>query len=366
MTETDTIVENKVKIFHDKTPFPLECGEVFPEVDLAYHTYGTLNEAKDNAVWVFHALTGNSDAADWWSGMIGEGKFFDPSQHFIVCANMLGSHYGSTSPLSINPETGKYYGLAFPVVTVRDVVNGHIRIAQHLDIQQVKIGIGGSMGGQQLLEWAIMQPDFFENIAVIACGAKMTPWSIALNETQRMAIEADPSVSEENLAKATTYEAFLNAGAKGMEAARAIGMLSYRSYEGYNIAQADNRDSIDTFKVQSYQRYQGLKLRKRFSALSYISVSKTMDSHNVGRDRGGIHNALDKIKSNTLIVGIQTDILFPLEEQAQIAAHIPHAKLKLINSKFGHDGFLIEFDQMLDLLEKFMKRKVKRPVNYVI
>jgi homoserine O-acetyltransferase/O-succinyltransferase len=359
MTETDTTTVQNVKIFHDKTPFPLECGEVLPEIDIAYHTYGTLNAAKDNVVWVFHALTGNSDAADWWSGMIGVDKFFDPSQHFIVCGNMIGSHYGSTCPLSIDPKTGKCYGRSFPTITVRDVVNGFIRLAQHLDVQRVAIGIGGSMGGQQVLEWAIMQPDFFENIAVIACGVKMTPWGVALNETQRMAIEADPSVSAENLVNATRHD-LLKAGAKGMEVARAIGMLSYRSYEGYNIAQADDEDRIDVFKVQNYQRYQAFKLRKRFNALSYISLSKTMDSHNVGRGRGGIHEALSKIKSNTLIVGIQTDILFPLEEQAQIAAHVPHAKLKLINSKFGHDGFLIEFDQMLELLEKFMKRKVRK------
>ena len=270
MTETATPTEPGRQVFHDNSPFPLECGVEFPKVDIAYNTYGQLNAKKDNVVWVFHALTGNSDAADWWSGMIGDGKFFDPAHNFIICANMIGSHYGSTSPLSINPATGTFYGKKFPTITVRDVVNGHIRLAQHLGIQRVKLGIGGSMGGQQVLEWSIMQPDFFENIAVIACGAKMTPWSIALNETQRMAIEADPSVSAEALAKATTYEAFANAGAKGMEAARAIGMLSYRSYEGYNIAQSDDNNHIDTFKVQSYQRYQGEKLRKRFNALSYL------------------------------------------------------------------------------------------------
>lgn len=363
-TEVQTLVV--AQVFHDQRPFPLECGDILPELDLAYHTYGTLNAAKDNVVWIFHALTGNSDAADWWNGMVGDGKFFDPTEYFIVCANMIGSHYGSTNPLSINPKTGRFFGRDFPTISIRDVVNGHIRLAQYLDIQRVKIGIGGSMGGQQVLEWAIIQPDFFEKIAVIACGAKMTPWSIALNETQRMAIEADPSVSPENLAEATTYDEFFNAGAKGMEAARAIGMLSYRSYEGYNVAQADGRDLLDVFKVQSYQRYQGEKLRRRFNALSYMSLSKTMDSHNVGRGRGGVHSALEKIKSNVLVVGIQSDILFPIEEQVQIAAYIPHAQLEVIHSKFGHDGFLIEFDQMLDIMEKFTKRRIKRPVNFVI
>ena len=146
-------------------------------------------------------------------------------------------------------------------------------------------------------------------------------------------------------------------GAKGMEAARAIGMLSYRSYEGYNIAQADESDHLDVFKAQSYQRYQGFKLRKRFNALSYLSLSKTMDSHNIGRGFGDIKKALSQIKSNALITGIETDMLFPVEEQVQLAAHIPNAHLAVIHSKFGHDGFLIEFDQMLHLLEKFMKTK---------
>ena len=166
MTVTETPSETSLKIFHDNSPMTLECDAVLPHVDIAYNTYGKLNEKKDNIVWVFHALTGNSDAADWWSGMIGKGKFFDPTNDFIVCANMIGSHYGSTSPLSINPITGTFYGREFPTITIRDVVNGHIRLAQHLGIQRVKLGTGGSMGGQQLLEWSIIQPDFFENIAV--------------------------------------------------------------------------------------------------------------------------------------------------------------------------------------------------------
>jgi homoserine O-acetyltransferase len=210
------------------------------------------------------------------------------------------------------------------------------------------------MGGQQVLEWAIMQPTLFEKIAVIACGAKMTPWGIALNEAQRMAIEADPSISAENVASITNLEDLKRIGGRGVAAARAIGMLSYRSYEGFNIAQADDRDLLDEFRVQSYQRHQGQKLQKRFDALSYLSLSKTMDSHNVGRQRGGIAKALNQIQAQALVVGIQTDILFPLEEQATIAAHIPHVQFAHINSKFGHDGFLIEFDQMYQFLKKFL------------
>jgi homoserine O-acetyltransferase/O-succinyltransferase len=345
-----------MKIFKYDAPFTLENGEILPKIQIAYHTYGTLNAQGDNVVWVCHALTGNSEATDWWSGLVGEGKYLDPKQYFIVCANMLGSHYGSTSPISENPKTGRFYGLDFPTISIRDVVNAHQILAQHLEIQSIELAIGGSMGGQQVLEWAIMQPDFFKNIAVIACGAKMTPWSIALNETQRMAIESDPSVSKENIEKIDDLDTLISTGAKGMEAARAIGMLSYRSYEGYNYAQQDDRDLLDVFKVQSYQRYQGQKLAQRFNALSYLSLSKTMDSHNVGRNRGGIEKALKSIKTDTLVVGIQSDILFPLEEQIALAKQIPGATLEVIQSKFGHDGFLIEFDQMLALLQKFMHK----------
>ena len=346
--------ETAPKIWYYNHAFELESGEILPDLHIAYHTYGTLNVTRDNVVWICHALTANSDVADWWSGLVGEGKFFDPANNFIVCANMIGSHYGSTSPLSVDKRTQTFFAKNFPIVTVRDIARAHQLLAEKLGIKKIKIAVGGSMGGQQVLEWAILQPDLFDKIALIACGAQMTPWSIALNETQRMAIEADPTFDDEVVSKIETREALIKAGAKGMEAARAIGMLSYRSYTGYNLAQADDSDNIDAFRVQTYQRYQAEKLRKRFSALCYESVSKTMDTHNVGRNRGGVALALKRVKAKTLVVGIQTDILFPLEEQIILAAHIPNARLEVIQSKFGHDGFLIEFDQMHALLTKFL------------
>ncbi len=344
---------NGVKSVYFKQPFELESGAVLPELTIAYNTYGELNETKDNVVWVCHALSANSDVADWWSGLIGEGKFFDPKKYFIVCANMIGSHYGSTSALSINPETGKFYGKSFPVITIRDIARAHQMLAEYLKIEKIKIALGGSMGGQQVLEWAIQNPDFFSQIALIACGANMTPWSIGLNETQRMAIDADPTFADVYIPKLKSRDALIDAGAKGLEAARAIGMMSYRSYSGYNLAQNDTRNNIDAFKVQTYQRYQGEKLRKRFSALCYYSISKTMDSHNVGRNRESIHAALSKITARTLVVGIETDILFPLEEQVTLASHITNKEFRVIQSKFGHDGFLIEFDQMQRHLSNF-------------
>ena len=353
---TEKNIETAPKIWHYNQPFELECGEILPDLHIAYHTYGTLNPNRDNVVWICHALTANSDVADWWSGLVGEEKLFDPANNFIICANMIGSHYGSTSPLSIDKRTQTFFAKNFPIVTVRDLARAHQLLAEKLSIRKIKITIGGSMGGQQVLEWSILQPDLFDKIALIACGAQMTPWSIALNETQRMAIEADPTFENDAVSKIKTREALIKAGAKGMEAARAIGMLSYRSYTGYNLAQSDDSDNINTFRVQTYQRYQAEKLRKRFSALCYESVSKTMDSHNVGRNRGGVALALKRVKAKTLVVGIQTDILFPLEEQIILAAHIPDARLEVIQSKFGHDGFLIEFDQMHALLKKFLEK----------
>lgn len=326
-------------------PFLLESGVVLPELDIAYSTYGTLNAAKDNVIWVCHALTANSEALDWWSGLIGENRLFDPKNYFIVCANMLGSCYGATSPTSINPVTGKPYGKSFPLITVRDMVHSHQILQRHLGIQKVQLALGGSMGGQQVVEWAIIDPKLFERVAIIASNAKHSPWGIAFNEAQRMAIFAD----------STLYDDTPEAGKKGLEAARAIGMLSYRNYDTYGATQGEQSDDkLDDFRASSYQRYQGLKLWSRFNALAYISLSRSMDSHNVGRGRGGVENALRQIKSKTLVVGIQSDILFPIEEQIFMAQHIPNAKIEIIDSLYGHDGFLIEYEALTEKLQAFL------------
>ena len=334
-----------IQILKHPHAFQLESGQLLPEIEIAYSTYGKLNDRRDNVVWVFHALTGNSEAADWWDGLVGNGKIFDPNQYFIVCANMLGSHYGSTSPLSINPATNKRYGADFPLITVRDIVTAHQILQNTLGVQRIFLGLGGSMGGQQTLEWALKDPSAFEHIAIIACGPKQSAWAIALNEAQRMAIEADNSI----------YDETPEAGAKGIAAARSIGMLSYRNYQTYNALQTDQDDRMDNFRASSYLRYQGKKLAARFNPLSYISLSKTMDSHDIGRGRSSVETALSTISIKTLIVGIESDILFPREEQELMAKHIPHAHFTIIDSPYGHDGFLIEYKHLTDILSKFLK-----------
>lgn len=338
-----------MKQLNIQEPFQLECGATLPELTIAYHTFGELNEDKSNVIWVCHALTANSNPVDWWPGLIGEGKLLDPEKYFIVCANMLGSCYGTTGPASLDPVSGKKYALDFPLVTIKDMVAAHKRLRAHLDIDQIKLCVGGSMGGQQVLEWAISEPDRFENIVVLASNAQHSPWGIAFNEAQRMSIMADPSIHEEGE----------EAGKAGLEAARAIAMLSYRSYYTYQLTQSEKKnDKLDDFLASSYQRYQGRKLERRFDVYAYLCLSRAMDSHNVGRNRDSVAAALRAIKAKSLIIGIQSDLLFPVEEQAFIANHIPGAKLEIIDSIYGHDGFLIESDAIASRVNALIQRTI--------
>lgn len=327
-------------------PFALESGAILPRLEIAYHTFGTLNAERDNVIWVFHALTANSDVSDWWDGLFGKDKALDPTRDFIICANMLGSCYGSSSPLSKDPRTDKpFYGNFPRLVTVRDMVKAHQILADKLGIRMIKLGIGGSMGGQQLLEWAVMQPERFERIMPLATNAKHSPWGIAFNESQRMALEADP----------TLWKSSRLAGKAGLKAARSMALLSYRNYQTYQHSQGDAEESLDNFRVKSYQQYQGEKLVKRFNAQSYYVLSKAMDSHDLGRGRGGVEKALSQITARAKVVGIQSDVLFPPEEQRCIARNIREAQYSEIDSSYGHDGFLIEWDILNALILDFLR-----------
>jgi len=335
-------------IFNSDKPLTLESGYRLPGYHLAYTTYGKLNNAKDNVVWIFHALTANSDAADWWAGLVGNGKLFDPENYFIVCANMPGSCYGSLGPLDKNPETGEPYYHDFPFFTPRDMIHAYQPLKEYLGIEKINIGIGGSMGGQQLLEWAIEEPELFEYIFPIATNARHSAWGIAFNASQRMSIEADGTWKEKKP----------EAGMEGMKAARSIALISYRHYDTYHASQSEHHiDKIENYKSESYQKYQGEKLGKRFNAFSYYFLSKGMDAHNVGRGRVSIENALQQIKAKTIVIGVYSDILFPLGEQQFIAENIPGAKLAAINSLYGHDGFLLEFEQIQEIITDAIEKK---------
>lgn len=328
--------------------FELESGAVLPEITIAYQSYGEVSEAGDNVVWVCHALTGNANAAEWWDGLIGSGKILDTDKYFVLCANVIGSCYGTTGPDHINPLTGDRYGKDFPLVTIRDMVKAHELLREYLSIEQIYLLIGGSLGGQQALEWAISHPDRMQNLCILASNAKHSAWGIAFNEAQRMAIEADP----------TFHNNAPESGKEGLEAARAIAMLSYRTYSIYDEKQSEtNPDKIDAFRAASYQRYQGNKLQQRFNAYAYMTLSKAMDSHNVGRGRGGQEAALGKVKAHTLVISIGSDLLFPAAEQLFIAEHIRGASYANVESIFGHDGFLTEYGQIAPMLEQWLHHK---------
>jgi homoserine O-acetyltransferase len=316
-------------------------------MNIAYHVYGKLNEEKNNVVWVCHALTANSDAVDWWKGVVGQGTLIDPEKYFIVCANILGSCYGSTGPLTNDPKTGQPYFNKFPLVTIRDMVNANILLRQHLGIDKIHLLMGGSMGGYQVLEWCLMEPGIIKNSFLIATSATESAWGIAVHTTQRLAIESDPTWNEANV----------NAGQKGLKAARAIGILTYRNYGILVERQSDpDAEKIDNFKASSYINYQGDKLVKRFNAYSYWLLTKSMDSHNISRGRGGDpKKVLQTIQQKTLIIGISSDILCPLHEQELLAENIPNSNLVEIDSPFGHDGFITEADKISNELSRWMK-----------
>ncbi len=343
-TAIEKLVTDQRQYFHYPHAFQLESGEYLPEFTLAYHTFGRLNAAKDNVVWVVHALTGSSNPLEWWPGVVGKGCAINLENHFIVCANSLCSPYGSTNPLSVDPRTGEPYYHDFPLITIRDIANSFELLRIHLDIDRIRLLAGASLGGQQALEWSVIAPGVFEHQLLIATNAKHSPWGIAFNESQRLAIQADQ----------TWRERRPDAGQAGMLAARSIALLSYRSAQGYNKTQADDGEKLEDFRVQTYQKYQGEKLVQRFNAYSYWSLSKAMDSHNVGRFRGGIESALSSIRARTTILGIETDILFPLEEQKLLYRYIPNARLDVIHSDLGHDGFLTESTKVTQVIKGVM------------
>jgi homoserine O-acetyltransferase/O-succinyltransferase len=332
--------------FHHYQPFPLENGQVLPDIRIGYHTYGNLNAAGDNVVWICHALTANSDVIRWWPGMVGEHRYVNPEKHFIVCANILGSCYGSSGPLTENPTTGKPYYSSFPMVTIRDMVKAHILLRKHLGIKQIHLLVGGSMGGYQALEWCLMESSIIKDLLLIATSAAESAWGIAVHTAQRLAIEADSTWMERND----------EAGSKGLRAARGIGILTYRNYAIMKEKQSDpEMNKLDNYKASSYISYQGNKLSRRFNAYSYWLLTKAMDSHQIARNRGGDpKKVLASISQRTLIIGITSDILCPLAEQEFLARYIPNNKLVCIDSLYGHDGFMVETEKIGNCLKEWM------------
>lgn len=329
-----------IKYFQYNKNFQLESGEAFNGLKIAYSIYGDVNAEK--TIWVCHALSGNSLVADWWSGIFGEGRFFDFSKYRVICANVVGSCYGTTGPDDEEDYTD------YPLITIRDMVNAHELLRDHLGIESIDILIGASLGGQQALEWAIKAPEVHKRLILIATNAVHSPFGRAFNEAQRLALKADPTFGKQG------------GGEDGLSAARAIAMLSYRSYEDFKIKQADEADKTDDYRGASYVKYQGDKFKSRFKAGAYYTLSKAMDSHDISRNRGGLEIVLGEVNAETLVVGVDSDLLFPLSEQKFLAQHIPDAHLGVIHSQHGHDAFLIEYDQLIHLLDEFLNNDFQR------
>lgn len=332
-------------IYTYHTPFTLESGVSLPQLKIAYHSYGAYTPGKKVA-WVCHALTANSDVADWWKGLVGQEALINPNDYFIVCANIIGSCYGSTGPLSKDDRGASIQFDPFPILTIRDMVQAHILLRQHLGIDSIDLLLGGSMGGYQALEWALTEPTIIQKMFLIATSASESAWGIAVHTAQRLAIEADR----------TWKDATPHAGAKGLKAARAIGMLTYRNYNIFQEKQTDaDPEKMDDFKASSYINYQGDKLVKRFNAYSYWLLTKSMDSHHLARKRGGnLMATLATIQIPTLIIGINSDLLCPLQAQQFLEEHMPKATLVAIDSMYGHDGFIIETEKITTHLKAWL------------
>ncbi|MDJ0927250.1 MAG: homoserine O-acetyltransferase [Gammaproteobacteria bacterium] len=315
----------------------LESGQVLHHVPVAYRTWGELNAAADNVIVICHALTGNTDADDWWSGLIGPGKAIDTHHYFVVCANVIGSPYGSVSPLTVNPQTGQAWGPDFPTTTVRDCVALHRQLLEQLGVARVAFAIGGSLGGMQALEWAF-HGDFVRGLVPIAVGGRHSAWCIGWSEAQRRAIVSDSRWRD------GLYDVN-DPPVDGLAVARMMAMISYRSFEEFD-ERFGREQSDDGFHAETYLRHQGQKLVDRFDANCYLRLTEVMDTHDVSRDRGHYLDVLRGIEQPTLVVGITTDILYPLEEQRELEVNIPNAELAVLKANQGHDSFLIAQEQL--------------------
>ena len=326
--------------------FHFEAGGSLAGLQIVYHTSMQAFDGSRKVVWICHALTANSDVPDWWPQLVGPGKLIDTDRFFVVCVNMLGSPYGTTGPSSVNPATGRPFFFSFPGVTVRDMVRTFIEVRKALDILHIDLLVGSSIGGFTAAEWAVMEPEVFRHVVLMATDVRVSPWLSAQAEAQRMALEADASFRRaENL----------DGGKEGLKCARAQALISYRSYEGYCLTQSEaDPDTLFAGRAASYERHQGDKLAKRFDAYSYWYICNALDSHNVGRGRGGVAAALGRIQAETIVVSIDSDDLFPRRAIEQWARMIPGARHLTITSAFGHDGFLLETDQLTEILKPLL------------
>ena len=339
-------VSPDTQYFRAAGPFVLESGETLERLDIAYQTWGDPANAAEHTILVCHALTGSADVDAWWPGIIGSDGAFDPAADFIVCANIPGSCYGSSGPLSFDPATGERYRAGFPRLTVRDMVRAEKLLLDHLGVRELELVTGPSLGGMQALEWAALYPDCVHGIAPIGCGVGHSAWCIGSSEAQRAAIAADPNW------KGGWYDDDAPPAA-GLAAARMMAVCGYRSWDSFELRFGRERRDAETFEVQSYLRHQGEKINDRFDANCYVALTLAMHSHDLAAGRADIDSVLAGITQRALVVSVSSDGLYPPAEQQRLADGLPNARYAVLETVHGHDGFLIETGALAALIRDF-------------
>jgi homoserine O-acetyltransferase len=366
--DKDSVGIVETQYFDINEPFELESGKVLENITVAYETYGELNKEKSNAILICHALTGDAHAAGWhigdkkagwWEIIIGPGKVLDSEKYFIICSNVLGGCKGTTGPSSINPKTRHEYGIDFPVITIKDMVNVQKKLVDFFDITQLYAVIGGSMGGMQVLQWIVTYPDMMKKAVPIATTARSSPQQIAFNEVGRQSIFSDPNWNGGN------YYGTGKIPKNGLSVARMIAHITYLSDESMYLKfgrdlQDKEEISYDLsmdFQVESYLHHQGESFVKRFDANSYLYITKAVDLFDLSVDNSVIEGFRD-VKTKLEVISVDSDWLYPTEQSTEIVAALNANDIEVsfseIKSNYGHDAFLLEKGQLNYLLSKFL------------
>ena len=358
----------ETKIYKIEEPIKLESGKELREVEVAYETYGDLNSDKDNAILLLHALTGDAHAAGyhegdkkpgWWNDMVGSGKAFDTDKYFVICSNMLGGCKGTTGPSSINPDTGKEYGLDFPVFTIEDVVKVQKKLVDYFGIKKLIVA-GGSMGGMQALEWVLDYPDVVSHVIFIASTPRLSAQGIAFNAVGRNAILSDKNFNNGDYYNSERPE-------KGLAIARMVGHITYLSEESmhkkfarrFQDKDSPNFDFGIDFEVESYLAHQGQTFVDRFDANSYLYITKAVDYFDIAQKYGSLEKAFKDTKSKFLVITFSSDWLFPSSQSKELVNALMRNKKDVsyceIQSPYGHDAFLLEFETQTKIIKSFLK-----------
>ena len=346
MRDYREFVSPQTRYFDSKQPFATELGGELPELRIAYRTWGTPGADRNNVILVCHALTGNADADVWWDGMFSRGGAFDESKDFILCSNVLGSCYGTTGPMSRNPLTDRHYGPDFPPITIRDMVHAQKLLLDELGIERLRLVVGASLGGMQVLEWGFLYPEMVQAMMPMGVSGRHSSWCIGQSEAQRQAIYADRDWND-------GWYAPERPPAAGLGAARMMAMCSYRSFENFQSRFGRRMQDDGLFSVESYMRYQGRKLVDRFDANTYVTLTRAMDMHDLARGRGPYETVLGSLQIPVEILSIKSDVLYPKEEQEELGCLIPKSRVIYLDEPYGHDAFLIDMEKVSRMVAEY-------------